>query len=302
MGVEIENGSIIEGIREAEEKVRTFLSKYKNSLENEGALVIELYQASVGGEEVVETFEYEQGESLEKLVEEVVEAAVEDADGLVTGGKVKYTVKIEGLRGRVTFSLKVVAGEDEDLEDVEDLPNKKGLITQQMRHNEKLMKTSMGIMEKFGNILQKTIHDKDSRINALESVHLEGVKLFAELTQQKHVQDMEFRKLEADERRKEQVVGTLMQGAPMLMHMIASKVGGAPVPQMQQGPSPLEQMLTGFMNSVTPEQIQALIASGVFRQEQLMSLLEMARAIDEKNQPQGQAQQQQNTAPEAKSA
>lgn len=296
MGVDVENGTIIEGIAEASQKVKAFLSKYKDSTENEGTLVIELYQAAVGQEEIVETFEYEQGESLDKLVDEVLEAAVEDADGLVTGGKVKYTVKVEGLRGRVAFSLKVVAGEDEDIEDVEDLPNKKGLITQQMRHNEKLMKTSMGIMEKFGNILQKALHDKDQRIADLERVHLDGIKTFAELTQAKHVQDMEYRKLEREESRKDQAIGVLAQGAPMLMHMVASKLGGSP----PQGPSPLEQALVQFMNSISGEQIQQLIASNIFNQGQLMGLLEMAKAIEEKQQ--GQAQQQESAAPEKKSA
>lgn len=296
MGVDVENGTIIEGVSEAAQKVKAFLAKYKDSTENEGTLVVELYQAAVGQEEIVETFEYEQGESLDKLVDEILEAAVEDADGLVTGGKVKYTVKVEGLRGRVAFSLKVVAGEDEDIEDVEDLPNKKGLITQQMRHNEKLMKTSMGIMEKFGNILQKALHDKDQRIADLERVHLDGIKTFAELAQAKHVQDMEFRRLEREESRKDQAVGVLAQGAPMLMHMVANRLGGAP----PQGPSPLEQALTQFMNSISGEQIQALIASNIFNQGQLMGLLEMAKAIEEKQQ--GQAQPQETAAPEKKSA
>jgi hypothetical protein len=296
MGVEVENGTIIEGILEASQKVKTFLAKYKDSTENEGTLVVELYQASVGQEEIVETFEYEQGESLDKLVDEVLEAAVEDADGLVTGGKVKYTVKVEGLRGRVAFSLKVVAGEDEDLEDVEDLPNKKGLITQQMRHNEKLMKTSMGIMEKFGNILQKALHDKDQRISDLEKVHLEGIRMFSEVAQAKHVQDMEFRKLEREETRKDQAIGVLAQGAPMLMHMVASKFGGNSVPQ---GPSPLEQALVQFMNSISGDQIQALIASNIFNQGQLMGLLEMAKAIEER---QVQTQPQESATQEKKSA
>jgi hypothetical protein len=283
--MEVENGTIIEGITEASQKVKGFLAKYKDSTENEGTLVVELYQASVGNEDIVDTFEYEQGESLDKLVDEVLEAAVEDADGLVSGGKVKYTVKVEGLRGRVAFSLKVVSGEDEDMEDVEDLPNKKGLITQQMRHNEKLMKTSMGIMEKFGNILQKALHDKDQRITDLERVHLDGIKTFAELAQAKHVQDMEFRKLEREETRKDQAIGVLAQGAPMLMSMVASKLGGSP----PQGPSPLEQALTHFMSSISGDQIQALIASNIFSQGQLMGLLEMAKTIEEKQQA-GQVQ------------
>lgn len=297
MGLNVENGTIIEGIVEASQKVRAFLAKYKDSTENEGVLIIELYQASVGQEEIVETFELEQGESLDKLVDEILEAATEDADGLVTGGKVKYTVKVEGLRGRVAFSLKVVAGEDEDMEDVEDLPNKKGLITQQMRHNEKLMKTSMGIMEKFGNILQKALHDKDQRISDLERVHLDGIRMFSEVAQAKHVQDMEFRKLEREETRKDQAIGVLAQGAPMLMHMVASKLGGSP----PQGPSPLEQALTSFMNSIRGEQIQALIQSGIFDQGQLMGLLEMAKTIEERQQ-QGQAQQQEVAASEKKTA
>lgn len=289
----IEDGAMIEGVGEASQKVKAFLLKYKDSTENEGTLVVELYQAAVGQEEIVETFEHEQGDSIDKLVDEIIEAATEDADGLVTGGKVKYTVKIEGLRGRVAFSLKVVAGEDEDIEDVEDLPNKKGLITQQMRHNEKVMKVAMGFAEKFGNILQKSLHDKDQRIADLEKVHLEGVRTYAELARAKSAEDMEFRKLEREEARKDQAIGILAQGAPMLMSMVASKMGGP------QGPTPLEAALTNFMSSISNEQIQALIGSGIFRQEQLMGLLEMANTIQSK---QGQAQPEETAAPEKKSA
>lgn len=295
MAVDIENGTVIEGIGEAAQKVKAFLLKYKDSTENEGTLVVELYQASVGQEEIIETFEYEQGESIDKLVNEILEAAQEDADGLVTGGKVKYTVKVEGLRGRVAFSLKIVAGDDEDMEDVEDLPNKKGLITQQMRHNEKIMKVAMGTVEKFGNILQKAIHDKDQRISDLEKVHLDGIRVFSEVTQAKHVQDMEFRKLEREEGRKDQAIGILAQGAPMLMSMVASKMGGKPT-----GPTPLESALINFMNSISEQQIHALMASGIFQQGQLMSLLEMAKVIQ--SQQESQAQPQEEAAQAQKSA
>jgi len=297
MALDVEDATIIEGINEASQKVKAFLLKYKDSTENEGTLVVELYQASVGQEDIVESFEFEQGDSLDKLVGEILEAAQEDADGLVTGGKVKYTVKIEGLRGRVTFSLKIVAGDDEDIDDIEDLPNKKGLITQQMRHNEKLMKTSMGIMEKFGNILQKAISDKDQRIADLEKVHLDGVKTFAEIANAKHAQDMEFRKLEREEGRKDQAIGALVQGAPMLMSMVASKMGGKPM-----GPTPLEMALTNFMNSIRGDQIQSLIASGIFEQGQLMSLLEMAKVVQSQQEAQGQAQPQEEAAQAQKSA
>lgn len=59
MALDVEDATIIEGISEAKQKVKAFLLKYKDSTENEGTLVVELYQASVGGEEIVETFEFE---------------------------------------------------------------------------------------------------------------------------------------------------------------------------------------------------------------------------------------------------
>ena len=81
-------------------------------------------------------------------------------------------------------------------------------------------------------------------------------------------------------------------------------MGGQPgaLPHPPTGPTPLEMALTNFMNSIRGDQIQALIASGIFEQGQLMSLLEMAKVVQSQQDAQGQAQPQEEAAQEQKSA
>jgi hypothetical protein len=290
---EIEDAETCEGEEEAFKKVREFLQKLKKSPDADGEITIVLSQNGRGHESAVSTFEFEFAKNFDELSAEIVEAASEDCIGL-SAKSMKYTVRAEGLTGRSTFTLKYSSGDDEDLDDIEDLPDRKGLLGMLMRHQEGIQKVSIGAQKVTSDAAKDILDDlmasnreKDRIITEMQKSSIENIKAFEELVSGRHMRDLELRRLENSERRKDQVAGVLMQGAPILLSKFLG--GGAGVAQSAAsqgappgGRSPLEYMLEGFVNTLDGEQFSQIMASGLFRPEQVAGLIEMVKFMKER--------------------
>lgn len=277
----------IEGAEEATQKVLKFVKAVVANPEMEGTIEFELLQHGAGQEEddAVWSAEYAPGDEVNQLVKEVVEAAVEDASGY-PNGVLKYVFKAVGVKARVIFSLKVNSTEDEDIEDIDDLPNKRGLISQLMRHQEKIMRIAVGSTQKVIKTLETQNQKKDERIDQLESNQINTIKMIEDLVSGRHVRDLELRKLEREEKHKDQAIGMLMTAMPMLANKLMGGAQGAANVQGSGGPiagaSPIETMVEGLMSSMTSEQFNNLVKSGLFSPDQMMLLAEIARTIQAK--------------------
>jgi hypothetical protein len=277
-----EESIVIEGVEEARGKVIEFVKKAADSLETEGELKVTLHQTAKSGDMDVYETVYAFDETIDQLVDELLDKACDDAVE-IGHGRIKYSVKVEGVKGRVTFGLKIPEREDSDEDDIDEVPNKRGLISQQMRHNEILVKTAVGASKDTLDMLRGLLRDANHRIAVLEKERMETFKSWEELLSMKQVRDLEFMKLQNSERRKDQVGHVLMQGLPIL----AAKLLGGGTKQaveMMGAKTPLEQMLEGFLMTFDQSQLQKIAQSDLFAPAQKAALMEIISYVIERQQ------------------
>lgn len=278
---ETEDALMCEGMEDAAKASAKFLNSLRQSSEVEGDVTIVLSQTSPNQKETVREWPFDHRADIEDLVTEIVDAAVEDCMGLA-GKRMKYTVIARDeddapIKGRATFTLKCPEREDEDdIDDIDDLPNRKGLMGMLMRHQQTIMKMTVGQTKSWGEYLMQTIREKDNRIKALESNQLQNLKAFEELISGRHVRDMELRRMEKAEQRKDQAVGMLVNALPMVaMKAMGANPADMPVPQASR----TDELVEGLMATIGHEQLQELMTSKVFNTQQQEILMEIFREV-----------------------
>lgn len=294
---DVPEGSYVDGGQDARIKILAFLEKVGRNPEVDGEVTLQLCQHGGAQEEVIYecTFEPSGAEGPGAIADELVERAEEDCEGL-SAKKMKYTVKADGINGRATFTLKYVQPEEEDLEDVEDLPNRSGIIRQTMRHLESMAKIVVTVTknaqadsrEMVAEARRRSEEDR-KRLAELEAHSLENRKAYEELINGTFARNLEIRKLENAERRKDQVASILMQGAPLLVSKFlggGTAAANAPPPTPGQR-TPLEHMLEGFMQTLDQEQMAAI--QSIFKPEQILGLMEMFRYVMERREAEERA-------------
>jgi hypothetical protein len=271
------------GLDEAREKVGEFIKKAVQGMEGEGELRVSLHQTTKSGDmEVYETV-HAFDETLTELLDELFEAACLDAKE-IGRGRIKYSVKAEGVKGRTTFSLilpeRPVGGSEDDYDDIDDLPNKRGLITQQMRHNEVFMKVAVNAQKESVETLKHMLREQTHRVAVLEKERMETFKAYEELLSMKQVRDIEYTRFQQSERRKDQVGSILMQGLPI----VASKLlgGGAAQAKAMGAKAPLEMMLEGFLMTMNQEQLAKIASTDLLTAPQKAAFMEMIGFILER--------------------
>lgn len=304
----------VEGVDDAKGILRSWLKQTKTSSEIEGDVELELCNVGSGAECIYST-DWDIAEPLEDIIDELMEHAVEDAMS-VGRGKVRFKVVVAGMKkaGRAAFTLMVPDNGDldsDDIEDIEEAATRKGLMTQLMRHQEKVMKVGLGGSAKAQETLSKQLDAANKRIADLEARYMENVKTYEELLSGKHMRDLELRKLDNTERRNEQVAGILMQSIPLLLNKFmtgkqipqvpaglpAGAPGGPPQKPFSEPVTVIENMLEGFLQSFTPEQLQRIMSSGIFTPPQMMTFVEIAKAVQERMEAREAAAKAQNPHP-----
>jgi hypothetical protein len=291
---DVENATTVEGIEEAYSKIEIFLRKVKKSPENEGQMDVVLSQTSSRKnkdqeDDPVETFELDMQTDIDALASEIVDCAVEDIEGL-RAKNMKYNVKAAGLQLRCTFTLKCDDGEEEDMDDVDDMPNRKGLLALLMRHTQGQHKLSIGTSKHMIDQLMEENKRKDETILTLQRQAMENIKAYEELVSGRHVRDMEMKKMENKDRRMDQLAGTVLTGFPLIVSKFLG--GGAGAGAMQAVPgarTPMEAMLEGFIKTLDKEQFTALMSTGVLRPDQIAGLVEIVKFVMEREEAEEKA-------------
>lgn len=268
-----------QGLTEAAVKVKEFLDKVSESLETEGELKVTLSQNAKHGEQAVYETVYSFDESMDEFVDELLQATMKDAED-IGRGKIKYSVTVKGVKGRATFAIVIPEREGEDEDDLDEVPNKRGLISQQMRHNESLMKITVGFAKDNQQRLAQENKELRAEIAMMKRTHVEGIKQYEELISMRHLRDLEYKKLDNSERRKDQVGHILMQLAPV----VASKfLGGGGKAAVEMGAkTPLEVMLEGFLSTFDQAQLGKLANAGILTPIQMAGFMEIVGHILER--------------------
>lgn len=260
----IRDAHIVEGGEDARIKLAHALQKLtKRGAEGEGSLEIVLAQVAKMGEMTVQEFTYDFDSSVEELVQEIVDAAEEDA--AAHHGRVKYAVRVKNPSLRTIFTLHrpLIEDDDDDFEDLDELPNRRGLIQQQMRHTEVFAKEMISSSKTDRSFMYNMIKDLQQENQQLKKQWFEGQSIIENLRNMQFARDLEIEKLRKAEQRKDQVAGMLLQTGPMIAAKLLGGGAGAAAQtstEMLGQRTPLESMVEGFLASIeqNPEKLQKL--------------------------------------------
>ena len=300
------------GTEDALDAVLEFIKKYTEEAPPKGMTkyVVGLYERDYGGTDPIQTFPFTLDEDREGVARDVIAQCVATAEEIGTGS-VSFTVRMVGVaRARRTFSLSFEDNEEDDGEEGDDpafggargrsrdefgerfvgKPNERGLITQAMRHQEQTMQLAArgqaDILKTYKDLLKQAAEREASlveRIRVYEREHMRNLEVMETLLTATHARDLEIRAQEKSEHRKDQVAQSLIAAAPVGVKTIVEKFLGSSVPMPTPGghATHLESMISGFMSSLTPEQI-ALITqpnSPLFNPAQQLALAEVMSEV-----------------------
>lgn len=272
------DADFVAGSDEARERVeRWVLEKLVQNPEIEGDVHLSLAQLGTGSTMSIQSWLFCQGDDASAMAAGIVDAAMEDGSA-AGNGKVKYQVTIKGHTGRCAFALDYKPRSDDDSDEV---PNAQGIVAQALKQNQTLHHLVVD-MVRDARMEHKEQRKEDlAEIRNLRGGQIETIQTLASLYDAKHARDLETKKIEKSEGRKDEVAGFLMQGIPAVINKL---VGGSK-PVLQEHSTPLEQMLHGFLSTFTQEQLQTTVQSGQInlKPEQMFGLLEIFKAVQEKH-------------------
>lgn len=283
----------VAGVDEAKDKLLDFIEAVNVKAED-GDVVFQLSQLGMGTSSPIAVWTFSIGGDVQEMADLIVDRAVEDGSA-VGRGTCKYCVTIEGKKGRKSFSLRFP---DRDDDDIDEPPNERGAFAQLMRQNEQLHRSILGVVQQMVMGNKDTIKEMREDLKSARATQIEGVKVLGELYQAQHERQLEVKRLEKAETRKDE----LLDQAMTLAQVVANKFMGPEVFKGKDGQrTPIEQLGYRLLSSFTPAQWSD-VQKGVIKPSptQTIALLELASALQEQDQAfeaaQG-GQQQQQTQP-----
>lgn len=152
-------------------------------------------------------------------------------------------------------------------------PTIQGAFALQLAHNQalaKMLSTSLGaVVAQQAVMLREAI----ARGERLLEEKLDSVRLVEDLVSAKHTRDVELRRLEAGEKRKDEMLDSL---APVASAFLA-KVSGQQL--VRQKYSEVELAARAVAQGLTMDQMDVLRASGAFRPEQLLGFATLLETL-----------------------
>lgn len=303
----IQDAETTEGEDVAERKLMVWLGKITGSLEQESELELAVFEVSKrDGEQKLQDFTFDPAEDdLANLVRQILDAAVDDVE--VQKKTVQYAVRIEGRDGCKKFTLKATRPRDndedpDDYEDFDEPPTAKGQVALALDQSFRFAKLSLKESRENRKMDRETIREKNAEIARLQRQIADNMRVIERAHSQQFMRDLELKKFEKSEQRKEQIVGGVMQvGLPALAaHLSGGKMpagafmrpppaptppspGPAPAPSAgssaaasgaaaaaaPSGPAPVEAARLAY-DKRTGEEIDELI--GMISQEQLPAI------------------------------
>ncbi|MFH1010994.1 MAG: hypothetical protein V1784_07150 [bacterium] len=193
-----------------------------------------------------------------------------DAGGI--GGIQSYVVlaffEDEPDKPLARFTFRVAGDNEEDEGEISsEPPNRIGITSQLMRHNEAIMRTGTIATGQVVAVMQRTIASLSEANERLTTQRLESFQLIEELQSQKHERDL----MASREAMKQQMIRETFEKATLLLPVVVNKLTGKTLlPERKSGQ---EIMIKEFMNSLTPEQANGL--QNILKPEQLAVVLTM---------------------------
>jgi len=202
----------------------------------------------------------------EDLSAEILSAAESDVEGL--GGSQRYAV-LAFRKGHPRPSARKAfrlyhESEDDSLGDTEEA-TPKGLMSQQMRHNEAIMRIGFSSQETIIRHYQRITEAQAERLNRLEDRALETVSTMERMLSEEASRKLEEKRYEADQENR----AKMFQKLDVLLPVVANRIAGKQLLPADTGGA----MVKGLVDSITPEQMNSL--TSVFTPDQVIVFLEL---------------------------
>lgn len=265
-------------------KIEKFLRRQIYGRRSEGVCErVELRHLSVGknrGQEV-QIFHLqkrmEEKDTLD-LAQNIDDCAQEDANGM--GALQRYVLLAffadeDSAKGRLVFR-KSSESEDEDSDPIDSEPaTKGGLIAQQMRHNEIIMRSSNFAMGSVLNALQRDNQELRNEVNQMRQERRDSIEAYEKILSLQHERELQTKQHEFMLKAKEQMFDKIS----LLMPALVNRMAGKKV--MPEKTTPESMAIKALMDSITSEQFAKL--QEVFNPDQAVSLMQIFEANRDKD-------------------
>lgn len=200
--------------------------------------------------------------------------ASQDANGF--GGVQTYVIQAffkgeEKSLARYTFKVQGTDDDDEGGSMASEPPNRTGITTMLMRHQEAVMRTAtMGQAQVVGTLMRQN-QVLSELVERFMSERLETVQLMESLLSRKQERDLEVQRAQSKETMLRDAFDKIMTLAPIVVAKFAGK--GA-IPGVE---SPMEVQIKGLLETITPDQFEQL--TGTLKPEQQFALAEIYQGL-----------------------
>lgn len=215
-------------------------------------------------------------EDFNLMTQEIGLIATNDAEGL--GGVQRYILLAmhkndDGMAVGERHTFRIVGVVDDEDEGLAETPTKGGLVNQQMRHNEALMK--IATMQSTHIISQQaqTIQRLTGQLEAMQSKHFDTVELMEDLMSKRHERELTAKTAGNKLDLQKEMVNKLMLLAPTIVNAAAKKR------LLPEKTTPIEQVLHSLLVSFTPEQFNGLASSDLLTPDQKMGLMTLVESV-----------------------
>jgi hypothetical protein len=154
-----------------------------------------------------------------------------------------------------------------------------GMAAQQMRHNEKILGTSMTMLTQAMSYYQRTNSRLTDTVDKMIEERLSTVELIESLRSQDFERRRQAKLDDLDDASKHEIIGKLTN----LLPVVVAKLTGKTLPPGEK--SEREHLIDSLVDSIQPEQLEQL--QGTLRPDQLMvivNLLETRQKEEEERQ------------------
>ena len=195
-------------------------------------------------------------DDIRDIVDTLENAVEEDAAGM--GGIQRYTIESwhdEAETPSTRFTMRV-EGHDPDLDDIDsddaEPATRAGILSQQMRHNEVLMKSFVAGIGGAVQALQRTAARSAEQVEKLMEQRLADFTVLEDALSKRHERDMEALEVSTSIERKDKLAEKAMTLLPVLANRLAGK-------NLLPAPSPRDEMLRALVESLTTEQLNGIM-------------------------------------------
>jgi hypothetical protein len=212
--------------------------------------------------------------NIDELADLIIEKAESDAEDL--GGMQQYVVRTFFGESKKPSSSRFVCRVLQQSEDDEDHSssepaNAKGMLVQQMRHNEAMMRMTIGAANEMLRAQQRITEMLSARLEVVEKGRTELLTLTEELLSHRHERDLDLSARAAKEKRTDAALDKVMLLAPALVNKVTGKR------LLPETISAEMDQLKSLFASLSVEQLSQL--GGVLNPTQLTSVLSMYESM-----------------------